>query len=50
MGFATPTAKREATGRNVRPVGTVSTKTITDFAAPRHEMRTSAKERVPAGV
>jgi Putative exonuclease SbcCD, C subunit len=43
-------SKREATGRNARPVATVSTKTITDFTALRHEMRTSAKERVPAGV
>ena len=43
-------SKREATGRNARPMATVSTKTITDFSALLHEMRTSAKERVPAGV
>lgn len=42
-------SKREATGRNARPVATVSTKTITDFTALRHEMRTSAA-LVPAGV
>jgi hypothetical protein len=41
-------SKREATGSNARPVATVSTKTITDFTALRHEMRTSLKERVPA--
>ncbi|BBY48082.1 nuclease [Mycolicibacterium arabiense] len=41
-------SKREATGRNARPVATVSTKTISDFTALKQEMTTSA--RVPAGV
>lgn len=43
-------SKREATARNACPVAMMSTKTITDFTALRHEMRTSAKERVPARV
>ncbi len=44
-------SKTEATGRNARPVATVSTKTITDFTALRKEMSASAaKARVPAPV
>jgi uncharacterized protein YPO0396 len=41
-------SKREATGRDARPVATVATKTISDFTALRHEM--TAASRVPAGV
>jgi uncharacterized protein YPO0396 len=41
-------SKKEATGRNARPVATISTKTISDFTALKHEMTTST--RVPAGV
>ena len=44
-------SKREATGRNARPVATVSTKTISDFAALRNEMVASAAAaRIPAPV
>jgi uncharacterized protein YPO0396 len=44
-------SKKEATGRNARPVATVATKTISDFAALRHEMTASAAAaRVPATV
>ncbi len=44
-------SKREASGRNARPVATVATKTISDFTALRQEMTASAKaERVPASV
>ncbi|BBZ33413.1 ATP-binding protein [Mycolicibacterium confluentis] len=44
-------SKTEATGRNARPVATVSTKTITDFTTLRKEMSASAaKARVPAPV
>jgi hypothetical protein len=42
-------SKREATGRNARPVASVTTKTITDFTTLRQEMRASAA-LVPAGV
>jgi NAD(P)-dependent dehydrogenase (short-subunit alcohol dehydrogenase family) len=42
-------SKTEATGRNVRPVASVATRTISEFTTLRNEMvRTSA--RVPAGV
>ncbi len=41
-------SKREATGRNARPVATVATKTISDFTALRQEM--TAAGRVPAVV
>lgn len=41
-------SKREATGRNARPVATVACKTISEFSALRQEMRNTAK--VPAGV
>ncbi|OBF25060.1 SbcC/MukB-like Walker B domain-containing protein [Mycobacterium sp. ACS4331] len=44
-------SKTDATGRNARPVATVSTKTISDFTALRQEMSASAaKARVPAPV
>jgi hypothetical protein len=44
-------SKKEATGRDARPVATVATKTISDFTALRHEMTVSAKAaRVPATV
>ncbi|CAN5882776.1 ATP-binding protein [soil metagenome] len=44
-------SKKEATGRNARPVATVATKTISDFTALRQEMTaTAAAARVPAGV
>jgi uncharacterized protein YPO0396 len=44
-------SKKEATGRNARPVATVATKTISDFTALRQVLRTStAEEKVPAGV
>lgn len=41
-------SKREATGRNARPVATIATKSISDFTALRQEMTAAAK--VPAGV
>ncbi|WNG88578.1 SbcC/MukB-like Walker B domain-containing protein [Mycobacterium sp. ITM-2016-00317] len=41
-------SKTEATGRNARPVATVSTRTISEFGQLRREMRATAK--VPAGV
>ncbi len=41
-------SKREATGRDARPVATVATKTIADFTALRQEMGVAG--RVPAGV
>ena len=41
-------SKTEATGRNARPVATVSTRTISEFTDLRHAMRAEAK--VPAGV
>jgi uncharacterized protein YPO0396 len=44
-------SKREAAGRDARPVATVATKTISDFTALRQEMMVSAAEaRVPATV
>ncbi|BBZ03809.1 nuclease [Mycolicibacterium chitae] len=44
-------SKREASGRNARPVATVATKTISDFTALRHEMTATANaERVPTPV
>ena len=43
-------SKREATGRNARPVATVGTKTISDFTALRQELSASAREPVTAGV
>ncbi|QLL09727.1 ATP-binding protein [Mycobacterium vicinigordonae] len=42
-------SKTEATGRNNRPVASVATRTISEFTALRHEMRTETR-RVPAGV
>jgi hypothetical protein len=42
-------SKTEATGRNARPVASVSTRTISEFTTLRHEMRANEK-RVPAGV
>ena len=43
-------SKTEPTGRNARPVASVSnTRTISEFTTLRHEMRAKA-ERVPAGV
>ncbi|BBY30263.1 ATP-binding protein [Mycolicibacterium sediminis] len=42
-------SKREATGRDARPVATVATKTISDFAALRKGLGAPV-ERVPAGV
>lgn len=41
-------SKKEATGRNARPVATVATKTISDFTTLRREMTAAAQ--VPAGV
>lgn len=41
-------SKKEATGRNARPVATVATKTISDFTALRQEM--TAASKVPAVV
>ncbi|CAJ1501120.1 ATP-binding protein [[Mycobacterium] burgundiense] len=44
-------SKREATGRDARPVATVATKSISDFTALRHEMTaTAAADRVPTAV
>jgi uncharacterized protein YPO0396 len=44
-------SKKEATGRDARPVATVATKTISDFTALRREMTVSAAAgRVPAPV
>ncbi|CAN5160199.1 ATP-binding protein [soil metagenome] len=44
-------SKKEATGRNARPVATVATKSISDFTTLRQEMTaTAAAARVPAGV
>jgi uncharacterized protein YPO0396 len=44
-------SKKEASGRNARPVATVATKTISDFTALRQEMTvTAAAAREPAGV
>ena len=44
-------SKKEATGRDARPVATVATKTILDFTALRQEMTASAAAaRVPATV
>jgi uncharacterized protein YPO0396 len=44
-------SKKEATGRDARPVATLATKTISDFTALRHELSAAASaERVPAGV
>lgn len=43
-------SKREASGRNARPVATVATKTISDFTALRQEMSVTTGARVPAGV
>ena len=44
-------SKKEATGRNARPVATVASKTISEFTTLRQEMRaTVSKERVPEPV
>jgi uncharacterized protein YPO0396 len=44
-------SKKEATGREARPVATVATKTISDFTALRQDMLVSAAAaRVPATV
>ena len=44
-------SKREASGRNARPVATVATKTISDFTVLRQEMTASAAAaRVPVTV
>ena len=44
-------SKKEATGRNARPVATVATKTISDFTALRQVLRSADSEaKVPAGV
>jgi uncharacterized protein YPO0396 len=44
-------SKKEATGRDARPVATVATKTISDFTALRQDMTASAAAaRVPAMV
>ncbi|MDT5340157.1 MAG: hypothetical protein QOD90_5662 [Mycobacterium sp.] len=44
-------SKKEAAGRNSRPVATVATKTISDFTALRQDMKVSAAaSRVPATV
>ncbi|MCW2514453.1 MAG: nuclease, partial [Mycobacterium sp.] len=44
-------SKKEATGRDARPVATVATKTISDFTALRQDMVVSAAaSRVPATV
>ncbi len=44
-------SKKEATGRDARPVATVATKTISDFTALRQDMTASAASaRVPAMV
>ena len=42
-------SKTEPTGRNTRPVASVTTRTISEFTSLRSEMRATAK-RVPAGV
>jgi len=42
-------SKTEPTGRNVRPVASVATTTISEFISLRHEMRAKA-ERVPANA
>jgi hypothetical protein len=42
-------SKTEPTGRNARPVASVATRTISEFATLRDEMRAKA-QRVPAGV
>jgi hypothetical protein len=42
-------SKTEATGRNARPVASVATRTISEFASLRHKMR-AMPERVQAGV
>jgi hypothetical protein len=42
-------SKTEATGRNVRPVATVATRTISEFTSLRKEMRKTTP-KVPAGV
>jgi uncharacterized protein YPO0396 len=44
-------SKKEATGRDARPVATVASKTISEFTTLRHEMRASAAgARVPQPV
>ncbi len=44
-------SKREATGRDARPVATVATKTISDFTALRRDMQASAAAaRIPVSV
>ncbi|BDX32838.1 nuclease [Mycobacterium antarcticum] len=44
-------SKKEATGRDARPVATVATKTISDFTALRQDMLASAAAaRIPATV
>ena len=42
-------SKTEPTGRNARPVASVTTRTISESTSLRQEMRASA-EQVPAGV
>ena len=42
-------SKTEATGRNVRPVATVATRTISEFTSIKQEMRKTAP-KVAAGV
>ena len=42
-------SKTEPTGRNTRPVASVTTRTISEFTTLRHETRTTTG-RVPAGV
>ncbi len=42
-------SKRDATGRNARPIASVVTKTISEFTELRHEM-TAASGRTTAGV
>jgi uncharacterized protein YPO0396 len=43
-------SKTEPTGRDPRPVATVTTKTISEFTALRQEMSSTARAKVPAGV
>jgi len=42
-------SKTEATGRTVRPVATVATRTMSEFTSLRRAMR-KAEPKVPAGV
>ncbi|MFI5509089.1 ATP-binding protein [Mycobacterium sp. NPDC051804] len=43
-------SKTEATGRNVRPVATVATRTISEFTSLSKEMRKTANKRLLAGA